>query len=557
MGTESSEQIPVNLSGSSIFGVYPKISLEKTYNMFVSDNWMVSYPGYQAISQIAPNGEGRGLFRSVRGGFLIAVISNGVWRISQSLGVQFIATIGTFTGDVVIDENLNSQICIVDGLNAYIYTYSGSAIGTLDLQILVNIAASPSDVVTIVPNYVCYHNTFFLFASSPNSPLTNGKSTSQNWYVFIPNPAPVPGAQIICNGIGGTFSIQTKPDDAVAIRRVPGRSNNIIVFGKTVCEIYTQSVNVSSEGIARVYQRVSSFNIDNGCASVSTISTNDEMICWLAQSENNAPAIMTSNGADSKTISTDGIDHLLETITFPDQSTAFFFRQDGHLFYQLTFYNPKDNLSLIYDFDTQQFFHVSDEALNYHPARDVVYFEEKSYFISLNDGYFYQIGDEFTSYNYLDAPETIGDVFVERKEEIPRIRICKTLRKEDSSTFRVGMITFWIEQGVTDFVEGETCEGLLITEFTSQFIISEGGQYMLGEDGICFVDDNRPCVDMSFSKDGNQSFSTAVRRELNSQGNFRNQLRWHRMGQANEFTPQFRFWGFNRFTITNGVAEVF
>lgn len=545
LGTESSEQVPVNVSGSSQFGIYPKTSLEKTYNMFISDNWMVSYPGYEALEQITAMGEGRALFRSVRGDFLIAVISSGVYRINQSLDIEFIDVINTSFGEVVIDENLAGQICLVDGLNAYIYTYSGTTIGTLDTQVLVNIPSSGSPI-TIVPNYVCYHNTFFLIASSPGSP------NSQNWYVFIPNPAPVPGAQIICNGIGGTLSIQTKPDDAVAVRRIPGRSNNIIVFGTTVCEIWTQVGGLDAQGNAVAYQRVSSYSVDNGCVSVSTISANDEMICWLAQNENNSPVVMTSNGAETKSISTDGIDHLLETIQFPDQSTGFFFRQDGHVFYQVTFYNPKDNLSLIYDFNTQQFFHVSDEDLNYHPARDVVYFERKSYFISLNDGYFYQIGDEFTSYNYLDP-----DSDVVREEEIPRIRICKTVRKEDSSTFRAGMFTFWIEQGVNSFVEGETCHGQLITEFTSQFIVSESGQAILVEDGECLVDNNRPCVDLSFSKDGNQSFSTAVRRSLNAQGNFRNQIRWHRMGQANEITFQLRFWGFQRFVVTSGTCEVF
>ncbi len=67
---------------------------------------------------------------------------------------------------------------------------------------------------------------------------------------------------------------------------------------------------------------------------------------------------------------------------------------------------------------------------------------------------------------------------------------------------------------------------------------------------------NVPRVDMSFSKNGNQSFSNIVSRSLNPAGVFRNQIRWWRMGQANEFTIKLRFWGFQRFVVQNGTAEV-
>jgi hypothetical protein len=240
----------------------------------------------------------------------------------------------------------------------------------------------------------------------------------------------------------------------------------------------------------------------------------------------------------------------MESIEFPEQSTAFFFRQNGHLFYQLTFFNPVDNLTLIHDFTSSQFFHLADESLNYHIARDVVYFNEKSYLVSIRDAAIYEIGDEFNTYNYSTLPDSVG-------EEIPRIRICKTIRKEDSSTFRCGMFTFWIEQGVTSFTSNEGCDGVLITEIEEDTIISESGQTLLSEDGSCMTNNNRPRVDLSLSKNGNQSFSNIVGRELNEMSHFRNQIRWHRMGQANELTIQLRFWGLNRFVCSDGVCEIY
>lgn len=531
MATELAQQVPVNVVGSSVFGVWPKISLEKSFNFFISDEWMINYAGFQLVNQIAASGQGRGLFHSIRGGFLIAVVNNQVYRIDSSLGaVPQGAPIDTLFGEVFIDENLSQQICIVDGTNAYIYNYSLSSPSfTLTKQTLTQQSGG-----AIIPGYVEYHNSFFLIGSALTS------VNPQNWYVFKEHASDV--TLIVRQA---EFPIQTKPDRALAIQRLPGRGNHVLVLGQAVSEVWVQVTG------AVTYQRVSSYSIDYGCVSVSTIASSEEFVCWLGQNENNAISIMTSNGNETKRISTDGIDHLLESIQYPNDSTAFFYRQNGHLFYQVAFFNPVDNLSLIYDFNTQLFFHVTDEKQNFYPARQATYFQGASYFLSLNDAGLYQIGDEFDTYNYSMNR-------MERGEEIPRIRICKSIRKEDSSTFRAGMFTFWLEQGVTNFIaNSEVCDGLLITEFSGEFIVTEDGDSILSEDGICIADNFRPRVDMTISTNGNQSFSNVVSRELNPIGKYRNQIRWHRMGRANELTIQLRFWEFDRVVAKDGIIEIY
>jgi hypothetical protein len=525
MRISEGEQLPVNIVGSSTFGRYPKISLEKTYNMFISDEWLVNYAGFQNVSEIFPQGEGRALFHSVRGQFLIAVISSTIYKLGGNLTPQFIGVISTNSGEVFIDENLSSQICIVDGRSAYIYNYTNNTLTQQTLTFLSN---------PIIPNYVCYHNTFFLIASAI------GSINSQNWYAFEFET----DNTITLNT---QFSLQTKPDSAIAIKRIPGRGNNVLVLGSTVCEVWTQVGGIEN------YRRVQSSNIDSGAVSVATIAANEEFVCFLAQNENNSPAVFMTNSAQTQRISSDGIDYLLQTIRYPDQSTAFFFRQDGHLFYQITFFNPADNLSLFYDFNTQKFFHVSDQNLNFHPARQVVYFNENTYFVSLNDASIYQMGTQFVTYNYSINKYSFGDV-------IPRIRICKSIRREDSSRFRAWQFTFWIEQGVTDFYlmkpRGMQCYGTLINESENYPIITEQGFQMLSENGSCVSVFDIPRVDMSFSKNGNESFSNTVGAPLNPQGRYRNQIRFDRMGQANEYTVQLRFWGFQRFVANNGFVEL-
>ena len=39
--------VPLNIVGSSVFGRYSKISTERTTNMFISQDFLVDYTGYQ------------------------------------------------------------------------------------------------------------------------------------------------------------------------------------------------------------------------------------------------------------------------------------------------------------------------------------------------------------------------------------------------------------------------------------------------------------------------------------------------------------------------------
>src|SRR5882757_691820 len=114
MGVSNSQPIPVNVVGSSIFGRFPKISLEKTYNMFTSDEWLINYAGFKKALDFSPSGQGRAFFHSIRGNFLIAVVSSSVYRLDGNVIPTFVGQINTAFGEVYVDENLSSQICIVD-----------------------------------------------------------------------------------------------------------------------------------------------------------------------------------------------------------------------------------------------------------------------------------------------------------------------------------------------------------------------------------------------------------------------------------------------------------
>jgi hypothetical protein len=496
-----SEQVPVNVCGSSIFGRFPKISSERTYNLYLSDEWLINTAGYRKILEISPLGEGRGIFNSIRGGFMIVVVNATVYSISSVLAITTIGPLATSRGEVFIDENLNSQICIVDGVSAYIYNYS------LGFPNLTTQTTTP-----LIPNYVVYHNTYFLFGNANNT------GTGSPWYAYsYATPT------TISTTASNTFALQTKPDYPIAVTRLPAQSSNVLVFGTSVCEVFT---NV---GGLQNYRRNNTNNIDYGCVSVRTIATSDKYVAWLAANENNAPIILVFTETGYQPISTDGIDYLLSNVNFPAQSTAMFVRKDGHLFYQLTFYNPADNLTLTYDFTTQKFFDLTDHYENYHPARNYVYFNGNTYFISLNNGSLYQDSSNFTTYN-----ESIGSVDPLQDYVIPRARVTNTVRLPDTASFIANSLVLMIDQGND------------LGYIGSPEPISNAM-------AVTYV----PRVDLTISQDEGITWSNTASRNLNPVGYRRNQMTWERMGQSNSLTFKFRFWSTSSVIVNSCVLDIY
>ena len=524
--TPNAKQVPVRIVGSSIFGRHPIISDERTWNMFISDEWLLNFAGYEQAVEILGEGvEGRGLFHSTRGDFLLAVLGSNIYRIDTNLGWQFLISIPSTTGEVFMDENLSSQICIVDGSSqAYIYNYSVGVNA-------VSAAAFTGTPQSFTPNYVTYQNTYFIFGNG------NTDSSGSQWYVYK-HPT-MPSTPYDLEYVQ-TLTLQTKPDFAKACIRIPSHGNNLLVLGSTVAEIWTNVAGL------QIYQRQSSVNIDYGVASVSTIAASDDMIAWLGINEKSSPAIMVMTGGQAQRLSTDGIDYLLSGVKNPAMSTAMFYRQDGHVFYILTFFDQADNLSIMYDFTTQKFFDITDWNFSYHPARQMAYFNNEIYFVSLNQGSLMRISTNLTSIS----------TDLQNAYEIPRVRKCDTFRLPGSDRFIVNQFSFTIENGVEPGIDFQyECDGHILGEQSGKIMYSEDDLPLLVEGGGCQI--YRPRIDVTLSKNGGHTYGNAVPYFMHGTGNYKNQPRFNKLGEANQFTVQMRFWGFGAVVVQDGVLEVY
>ncbi len=562
-------QYPLNIVGSSTFGRYPKISIEKTYNMFMSDQFMVPYAGYN-IGIPAVNFldaiEGRAIFTSTKFNQLVVVEGSSVFLVNiiysqtqekvEFFQVFRIGTLQTQSGVVYIAENNKPQIGFSDNSAFYLY----------DPTLTPSFQAVP---LNFTPGYLTFHDTYFILAASNDQTYT--PPANNTWRLSGQNDGLTWKSDSASIGL-----LQTKPDNVKAVVRFPSKGNMIFVMGSIVTEAW-----FDTGAQLFPYQRNNQFNIDYGCLQPATVAYMDEFVVWLAQNEKSGPIIVFSDGGMPKKITTDGIDYLFSTLENPVDSQAFLYRQDGHLFYHINFYS--DNLSLYYDFSTQKFYHACDQNLNYFVASEVAFFKNQYYFITKNNGNLFVFDTQITTYEDVDS---LGNRSI---NEIPRIRCCANVRDPDQTYNIINDLGFTIESGETDYQQQSLGEIILITQDSRPLItqgsvrpnlITQDSNDLISQDGIVFVTqqtslaDNSalliaqqmantgtsnlslPHVDLSISTDGGASFGNEWAYYLPAIGHRKNRLNWWQIGIANDFVPQFKFCGLGRFVVTDGVVNV-
>lgn len=478
-GGPNHKVLPLGMVGATKFGEYPIISREETFNMYISDGFLVPYPGYSNVLNIS-NSISRGGFVSVRANVLFIVCGDTFYIVTSGLIAIAKGTLLTNTGNVSLEENNANQILISDNQFLYCYNY------ITDTFTVVTVDYDP-----FTPGYITFQDTFFIVPNT-SAPAGSGEfvlSAANNGLSF-----PVDAQH--------QYFFQTKADTPQACIRFPSRGNQMWVMGQIVTEAY-----YDTGAYPQTYQRSTSYNVDYGVKSTATIADGDKFIIWVASNEKSGPVIMVSQGGEASRLSHDGIDYKLAQVQHPELAQGFLFKQNGHLFYQFSFPHPEDNFSYVYDFNTESFFTVTDQNQNVHIAKQVFYFNNTTYFISIIDGNLYEFSTNITNYDYGN-----GLVF-----DIPRIRITPTFRSHDGSMFIENSCAFVMEQGIAA---------------------------------------DSPRIDLSISYDGGYNFVGDQSYFMNPEGSYRNRVQFLNHGRANSFTHQFKFQGMSRFVVGEGVMEV-
>lgn len=459
-----SRTLPLDIVGSTEFGRYPKISTEQTFNMIMSDDALISFDGYKSVAQLTTSGVGREIYTSYRYQHMIVVINDGVYTIDSTLQLVKIGTISTSVGNVFISENLGGQIAITDGLNVYIFNYLTSSFQTITVDFL--------------PGVITFQDTYFICADlRTNQWRLSANNDGTKW------PA----------GAANVGELQTKATNCVASITL---DRQLYVFGQTVTELW-QDIGYT----LFPYQRNNYMSIDYGCLSPETIASAFGKLVWLGQNEKSGVSLMYTQGGAPTRISNDGLDYIFTNLKNPSDSFGFMFRSNGHVFYQLTF--RTDNLTYLFDFETNRFFTLTDNKLNHHIAKRIAFFNNTYYFISFDDSNLYQMSPDFYDYN---------------GNEIPRFRICKNLRIPTGDKFTIQNLHLTMESGYSKLPQ---------------------------------------VIDLSISKDGGASYQNIERYTMNTLGARKNTINFYRLGMYNDAVPKFAFWGFERFVVIDGQVRVY
>lgn len=474
VGSRNLKSMPIDIVGSTTFGRYPLISSSMTANMIISDDYLVPFAGYLKRSSQFGN-TGRGIYTSTILNKMVAVFDNKVYLIDKNLFAQKVGEIETYEGDVFIAENVTKQVGICDKKDIWIYNYGDNTFQKSN--------ASTTSETPFLPGYLDYQNSRFMSVDlNTNSWRLSSEGDGLLWPVTPQQPYAEP--------------FQTAADNPVAVVRVHGQGGMAMVMGSKVGEIWFDTGQQLFPYVKNTY-----FNLDYGCLNPATIATNETIVVWLGKNEKSSPSIMVSDGNQPKQITNDGINFKLNSLTNPTDSYAFLVRQDGHLLYIMVF--PTDNLSYAYDFNTEKFFTLTDTNGDHYPARRAVQFQNTAYFISVDDGYLYEMSSNIGSYD---------------SDTIPRVRICSTVRMPNNDPYVVKNVQIVTEMGMADSADA-----------TPKYI------------------------DMCFSKDGGTTFGNFFRKQVQLAGNQPNICAFWPRVWCNQFTPQFRFYGLGRYVTGAGT----
>lgn len=455
------KMMDIGFIGGTAPGRYSKISRAATYNMVVSDGALVPYSGYETVLSLGDKSDqARQIYGSILYDHMIVVIDENVYSISNTLGFFRVGILQTRAGDVFIADNGNSQIAISDLNFYYVYNYGTGVFETYDLG-------------------------------------------------YKPGPIWPQGSRIFATILGSNTFRYSAPNDAKSwdvrdggeigndrIQTGCGLGNVVFVFGSKIAQVW---VNLGTA--TAPYKLNSSINILYGTANRNSVAAAFGKVVWLGSNNEANNSILMSDGGIPRPVSTPGIDFLISELKEPQNCVGFLFEEDGHTFYQLTFLSSQDNVTLVYDFTSGEFLNASDENLNQHIARNIVFFNGDYYFISNKNAKLYRLSSDLYTYD--------GAI-------IPRIRITPPFRLPTYKFFAIKNMQLIAEQGETNLPMN---------------------------------------VDLSLSKDGGRTFGNVMRRQLGALGNRRAVTQWQKLGWNNYFCFQFRFYGANRFVLLGVSTE--
>lgn len=258
-------------------------------------------------------------------------------------------------------------------------------------------------------------------------------------------------------------------------------NQEVWLFGTETVEVWTNDGNAGFP-----YSRVPGVFIEEGCAAKNTVSEMGGTIFWLSSSLEGQGIIFRTTGLTARRISNHSLEQEIATYATIDDAVSYTYQQEGHSFYVLTF--PTQNVTWVYDLVTETWHQRAwldvDGSFVRHRSNCHAFFTRKNLVGDWNLGKIYHM----STLIYSDAGN-------------PLVRL--------RASPHVGQ------------------NGMKIAHANIEFDIETGVGLTVGQ-GV------NPLVQLRWSDDHGHTFTNARTKTLGATGEFRNRVRFTRLGQARD-----------------------
>ena len=147
------------------------------------------------------------------------------------------------------------------------------------------------------------------------------------------------------------YTAEGLPDN---IKTITSIRNDLWIIGELSVEIW---YNPPGYDINNPFIRRTTF-MNNGTVAPHSIATNGDNLFWLGSSASGFGQIWMTNNYTPTKISTNAIDHMIESLQGVEDATGWCYTQEGHGFYVVNF--TRGNRTFVYDLSTDEWSERAD-----------------------------------------------------------------------------------------------------------------------------------------------------------------------------------------------------
>lgn len=336
-----SRSLPV--SAQRLVNFYPEPQLQGAASPVV----LHSTPGLSLFA--TASGEVHGMH--VMNDVLYVVAGTSLYKITAS-GTA--TNLGTVAGNKRCSmANNGTQLCIVNGVNGYIYDGTLSAIADSDFM--------PADTVTFLDGYFIFNEAgsgrFFISA------INDGETYDALDYA----------------------TAESAPDDTIA---VIADHREIWLGGEHSIEVWFDSGNADFP-----FERNNGALIERGLAAKHSMVKADNTVFWLGDDK----LVYRANGYTPQRISHYGVETAISGYSRIDDAFAYTYSDNGHTFYVLTF--PTDKKTWVYDASNNWWHEREDYLTTRHRSNCYAYCYGKHLVGDFENGRLYEMSQDVYSDN--------------------------------------------------------------------------------------------------------------------------------------------------------------